>query len=63
MSSAPATGIQQLTHDILALLARLNVGTAMRATTAGRMPRKIYQGYHGISTTKGEYANVKESLK
>ena len=40
MSKAPTIGIQQFTKEILALLARLNVGTAIRATTAGRMPAK-----------------------
>lgn len=34
-------GIQQLDHVMWAFFARLNVGTAMRATTAGRMPRNI----------------------
>ena len=38
MSKAPAMGIQQLPRCIFALLARLNVGTAISATTAGRMP-------------------------
>lgn len=41
MSSAQRMGIQQFMSEIFALLARLNVGTAMRATTAGRMPRNI----------------------
>ena len=31
-------GIQQLTNDIFALFAKLKVGTAIKATTAGRMP-------------------------
>ena len=41
IARALAMGIQQLTSDILALLAKLKVGAAMRATTAGRMPRKM----------------------
>ena len=41
MSKAVIMGIQQLYNPICALLARLKVGAAMRATTAGRMPRNI----------------------
>ena len=41
MASAQTMGIQHVLHVILALLAKLNVGTAIRATTAGRMPRKM----------------------
>ena len=117
-------GIQKVYQFSFARCARRNVGTAISATTAGRMPRKmheggesrskssgngtthlfqliadedgnvdgkhtrtalgdgyqvehlvlfypfvlvhhlfLYQGYHGISTTQGEYANLKEGLK
>ena len=41
IARAQAMGIQQLVSVILALLAILNVGTAISATTAGRMPRNI----------------------
>ena len=41
MSKAVTMGIQQVERVICALFARLNVGTAMRATTAGRMPLNI----------------------
>lgn len=34
-------GIQQLTNVMFALLAILNVGTAIKATTAGRIPLNI----------------------
>ncbi len=34
-------GIQQFNHPIFALRAILNVGTAINATTAGRMPANI----------------------
>ena len=39
MARAQAMGIQQLLNVTFALRAILNVGTAMRATTAGRIPR------------------------
>ena len=38
IARALAMGIQQLLHPILALRARLKVGTAINATTAGRIP-------------------------
>ena len=41
MARAPTMGIQQLERLIFALLARLKVGTAIKATTAGRIPRKM----------------------
>ena len=41
MANAPAMGIQQLERVILALFARLKVGAAIKATTAGRMPWKM----------------------
>ena len=41
IARAQAIGIQQLVSVILALLAIENVGTAIRATTAGRIPRNI----------------------
>ena len=41
IANAHATGIQQLLHPIFAVFAILNVGTAMSATTAGRMPRNM----------------------
>ena len=40
MSNAVTMGIQQFDSVMWALLARLNVGTAISATTAGRMPLK-----------------------
>ena len=39
MARAETMGIQQLVQPIFADCAMRNVGTAMRATTAGRMPR------------------------
>lgn len=36
-----ANGIQQLRQLILAVLAMLNTGAAINATTAGRMPLKM----------------------
>ena len=42
MSRAETMGIQMLYRVILADLAILNVGAAMSATTAGRMPLKIF---------------------
>ena len=41
IANAQAMGIQQLDNVMRALFARLNVGTAMSATTAGRMPLNI----------------------
>ena len=41
MARAQAMGIQQLVSVILADCASRNVGTAIRATTAGRMPRNM----------------------
>ena len=41
ISRAEMSGIQQLANPIRARLARLKVGTAIRATTAGRMPRNM----------------------
>lgn len=41
IASAPAMGIQQLAQPTLALRAKSKVGTAMSATTAGRMPRNM----------------------
>ena len=41
MSRALPTGIQQLARVMCALFANENVGAAMRATTAGRMPRNM----------------------
>ena len=38
---ADKIGIQQLTSEIWALLASENVGTAINATTAGRMPANM----------------------
>lgn len=38
---ADRIGIQQLTSEIPALLASENVGTAINATTAGRMPANM----------------------
>ena len=42
ISRADMIGIQMLYLLILADLAMLNVGAAMRATTAGRMPLKMF---------------------
>ena len=41
MSNAETRGIQQVASVMLALFAMLNVGTAIKATTAGRMPLNI----------------------
>lgn len=41
MSSAERIGIQQLVHDTFALNAIFHVGTAIKATTAGRIPLNI----------------------
>ena len=41
MSRAVTMGIQQVASVISAVLARLNVGTAINATTAGRMPFRL----------------------
>ncbi len=41
MRRAERIGIQTVFHVILADFASLNVGTAMSATTAGRMPAKM----------------------
>ncbi len=41
MASAQPIGIQQFENVMQASLASLNVGTAISATTAGRMPRNI----------------------
>ena len=41
MARAQAMGIQQLVSVILALFANRKVGAAIKATTAGRMPRNI----------------------
>ena len=41
MARAQPMGIQQLENVMQASLASLNVGTAISATTAGRMPRKM----------------------
>lgn len=41
ISRALTTGIQSVRRLMPALFARLKVGTAMSATTAGRMPRKM----------------------
>ena len=41
MATAVTIGIQQFANDILALLANVKVGTAIKATTAGRIPRNI----------------------
>ena len=41
ISTALAMGIQQLTSEMPALFAMVKVGTAINATTAGRMPRNI----------------------
>ena len=41
IAKAEAMGIQQLDHVTFAVFAIFNVGTAMSATTAGRMPRNM----------------------
>ena len=41
MTSATTIGIQNVYQFSFARCARRNVGTAIRATTAGRMPRKM----------------------
>lgn len=41
MSRAVIIGIQQLANDSFACLAKVKVGAAINATTAGRIPRKI----------------------
>ena len=41
IASAQPIGIQQFENVMHASLASLNVGTAISATTAGRMPRNI----------------------
>ena len=41
MAKAHTMGIQQFARFIFALFAKLKVGTAISATTAGRIPRKI----------------------
>ncbi len=41
MASAQTIGIQQLLNLILASLASINIGAAIRATTVGRRPRNI----------------------
>lgn len=38
INKAEAMGIQQLDNEMCALFAKLNVGTAISATTAGRIP-------------------------
>ena len=38
---AVTIGIQQFDNDIFALFANVKVGAAIKATTAGRIPRKI----------------------
>ena len=48
MAMAVTIGIQQFANDILALLAKVKVGTAIKATTAGRIPRNI-AATHGMS--------------
>ena len=41
IARAETNGIQQFVSEIFVLLAKLNVGAAINATTAGRMPRNI----------------------
>ena len=52
IASALPMGIQQLERVILALLARVNVGAAISATTAGRMPLKMLST-RGEGSAKG----------
>ena len=41
MARAQTTGIQMVYQFSFALCPKRNVGTAIKATTAGRMPRKM----------------------
>ena len=41
MAMAVTIGIQQFANESFALLAKVKVGAAIKATTAGRIPRKI----------------------
>ena len=50
MAMAVTIGIQQFANDILALLANVKVGAAIKATTAGRIPRNI-------AATQGMFIN------
>ena len=50
MAMAHTIGIQTLSNDIFACFAIVKQGEAMRATTAGRMPRKV-------ASTQGMFRN------
>ena len=50
MAMAVTIGIQQFANDIFALFAKVKVGTAINATTAGRIPRNI-------AATQGMFIN------
>jgi len=48
MAMAVTIGIQQFANESFALLAKVKVGAAIKATTAGRIPRNI-AATHGMS--------------
>ena len=62
ISRAEMMGIQQLTNEMPALLAKLNVGTAINATTAGRMPLNM-AAIHGTSMKRWKNIAINKMMK
>ena len=62
ISNADKMGIQQLTNVMFALFAKLNVGTAINATTAGRMPLNM-AAIQGTSINRWKHIAINRIIK